>query len=311
MLMGLANFATIGRYLPKNLVILVINNRTYLTTDRGELESACAGRADLAGAARAMGIDGAVVADTPEQCERYIRQAMLEDGPWVVVANVDRTVVVDAQSEQEQPDRTELSIAFQHYLRDVRPAPRDQPGSGPIGSNLPAQTEGPGRAAARVIYDALKAAGIDFIAYLPDSVLYPVQELAEGDPAMPAICCTREDEGVAIAAGAAYGGRSPAIVMEGTGVGLAGQALAGLIVRRNPLLIVSSHPEALGIRAPHDNIACMVNEPILRALHITSAVLTHLRDAGVVIGEAQRAAQVLKGPVAVLVPPYVMNEAAG
>src|SRR5262249_16662388 len=47
MLMGLANLATIGRYLPRNLVILVINNRTYLTTDRGELETACRGRADL------------------------------------------------------------------------------------------------------------------------------------------------------------------------------------------------------------------------------------------------------------------------
>jgi thiamine pyrophosphate-dependent acetolactate synthase large subunit-like protein len=309
MLMGLANLATIGRYLPRNLVILVIDNRTYLSTDRGELETATAGRADLAGAARAMGIEGALVADTPEQFERQIRQAMREDGPWVIVASVDRTLVVDTPSDQEQPDRTELSIAFQRYLRDVRPAPREERASGPTGIGGPvAQSEGPGREAARVIYNALKAAGIDLFVYLPDSVLYPVQELAERDAAMPAICCTREDEGVAIASGAAYGGRWPVIVMEGTGVGLAGQALAGLIVRRSPLLIVSSHPEALGIRAPHDNIACMVNEPILRALHIPASVVTHLRDADLIIRESQRSAKVLKGPVAVLVPPYVMNE---
>src|SRR5262245_49636037 len=98
MLMGLANLATIGRYLPRNLVILVINNRTYLTTDRGELETACGGRADLAAAARSMGIEGALVADTPEQLEPQIRRAMREDGPWLIVANVDRTLVVDAPS---------------------------------------------------------------------------------------------------------------------------------------------------------------------------------------------------------------------
>jgi sulfopyruvate decarboxylase TPP-binding subunit len=113
---------------------------------------------------------------------------------------------------------------------------------------------------------------------------------------------------VAIAGGATYGGRWPAIVMEGTGVGLAGQALAGLIVRRTPLLIVSSHTATLGIRAPHDNIACMVNEPILRALHVPAATITHLRDADLIIRESQRSGKVLKSPVAVLVPPYIMNE---
>jgi len=169
MLMGLANLATIGRYRPRNLVVLVINNRTYISTDRGELETACAGGADLAAAARAMGIEGAVVADTPERFEQQIRQAMLEDGPWMIVANVDRTLVVDAPSNTEQPDRTELSIAFQHYLRDTRPAPAEERGSELTDVDLAlVQTEGPGREAARVIYNALKQAGIDVFVYLPD-----------------------------------------------------------------------------------------------------------------------------------------------
>jgi hypothetical protein len=64
----------------------------------------------------------------------------------------------------------------------------------------------------------------------------------------------------------------------------------------------------LGIRAPHNDIACMVNEPILKALNIRCAVLTHLRDAKLIIRESQRSAKVLKNPVAVVVPPYVMDE---
>lgn len=309
MLMGLANFATIGRYLPKNLVILVINNRTYLSTDRGELESAAAVRADLRAFARAAGIDRTMVADTLEEFEQIIHQAMLEEGPFVIIANVDRTQVAESPSEKEVPDRAELSIAFRRYLSDVRPSPaRERKLSSRLGFTEALQSPGQGREAARIIYNALKESGIDFFVYLPDSILYPVQEIAEQDPEMMTICCTREDEGVAIASGATYGGRSPVIVMEGTGVGLSGLILAASIVRRIPLLIISSHSESLGIRAPHNDIACMVNEPILRALNIHYAVLTHLRDASLIIRESQRSARVLKNPVAVVVPPYVMDE---
>jgi hypothetical protein len=40
------------------------------------------------------------------------------------------------------------------------------------------------------------------------------------------------------------------------------------------------------------------------------AIVMHLGDADLVIRESQRSAKVLKSPVAVLVPPYVMNESA-
>jgi thiamine pyrophosphate-dependent acetolactate synthase large subunit-like protein len=309
MLMGLANLATIGRYLPKNLVILVINNRTYLSTDRGELESATAVRADLGSFARAAGIDRTMVADTLEEFEEIIHQAMLEEGPFVIIANVDRTQMPESPSEKEVPDRTELSIAFRRYLSDGRPSPaKERKLSSRLDSTEALQSPGRGREAARILYNALKESGIDFFVYLPDSILYPVQEIAERDPDMMTICCTREDEGVAIASGATYGGRFPVVVMEGTGVGLSGLILAASIVRRIPLLIISSHSESLGIRAPHNDIACMVNEPILRALNIHYAVLTHLRDASLIIRESQRSARVLKNPVAVVVPPYVMDE---
>src|SRR6476659_2032417 len=84
MLMGLANLATLGRYLPRNLVILVINNGVYLSSDRGECETASASRADLVALARAAGIERSMAADTPEQLESMIRQAFAEDGPFLI-----------------------------------------------------------------------------------------------------------------------------------------------------------------------------------------------------------------------------------
>jgi len=168
---------------------------------------------------------------------------------------------------------------------------------------------GPNGPGGRVIYDALKRAGVDFFVYLPETVFYGVQVLAEQDPDMLAVCCTREDEGVAIASGAAYAGRLPAVVVEGTGVGLSGLILASTIVRRAPVLILGSHSNVMGIRQAHDNISSMVNEPIMRALNIPVAVLAHLSDAPIFIKESARSAQVLKSPVGVSVPPYVMDEA--
>jgi thiamine pyrophosphate-dependent acetolactate synthase large subunit-like protein len=311
MLMGLPNFVTIGRYLPKNLVVLVINNRVYRGTGPMELASATAMRADLGGFARAAGVPNVTVADDVEEVEEGIERAMAGDGPSVVIANVDQTLILDPESGGAGPDRTDLSLAFQRWLREVRPPPasavrpaQSEDASGPIPERLGAYG-----AAGRVIYDALKRAGVNFFVYLPETVLYSVQVLAEQDPEMLTVCCTREDEGIAIASGAAYAGRLPALVVEGTGVGLSGLILASTMVRRAPVLILGSHSQVMGIRQAHDNISAMVNEPILHSLNIPCTVLTHLSDARVFIRESARSAQVLKSPVGVAVPPYVMDEA--
>jgi len=322
MLMGLAGLVTIGRYQPTNLVVIVMNNRAYRSSNRGELATATAFRADIAAVARAAGIERASMVDSVEAFETCLRTAMTEPGPHVIVANVDGSLVLDPAAPAQEQGRLELSLAFRRRVQELGAAVGGRPAAAVRGpttdgrqqsrlAETPPLELGAGAEAARLMYRALREAGIDFVVYLPDSVLYPLQALAEHDPTLTAVCCTREDEGIAIASGAAYGGRWPAIIMEGTATGLSGLALAGLIVRRTPLLIVASHTAVLGIRAPHDDIACMTNEPILRALNIPVAVMHHLADAALVIRESQQAARVLMSPVAVAVAPYVMNETAG
>ena len=305
MLMGLANLATIGRYAPSNLIVLVMDNRTYLGSFKGHLDSASVST-DFAAVATATSFRLALTAESPEELDLAIGQAMAESGPSMVVARVDKTRVLDQAKQRTRPDRTEFTIAFQRWLAD-HPGPKDVPlPSPPIG--LPTDTQQFGRTAGSHIYRALKAAGIDFIVYLPDGELYTVIEEAEADPEMATVCCNREDEGIAIAGGAAAAGRRAAVVMEGTGIGFSGLILAHEILNRVPMVILSSHSHEMGIRLPHNDVAAMVNEPVLDALRIHKVVLRHLADAELYIGESQRSAEVLKQPVAVVIPPHVMAE---
>jgi thiamine pyrophosphate-dependent acetolactate synthase large subunit-like protein len=304
MLMGMANLATIGRYAPDNLNILVMNNRTYLGSFKGYLDSATV-TTDLPAVARATGFTYADEVDTPEDLDLSIKQALATSGPTMVVANVDKTRVLDTNKQGMRPDRTDFAMEFDRWLHNYPMVD----GAGPVPTvPTPRRPEGArfGREAGARIYQALKAAGIDLIVYLPDGELYSIIEEAEYDPEMLTICCCREDEGIAIAGGAAHAGRKPAVIMEGTGIGFSGLVIAHEILSRVPMLILSSHSQEMGIRLPHNDIATMVNEPLLRALNVHTVVLRHLADAELYINESQRSARVLRQPAAVVIPPHVM-----
>ncbi len=69
------------------------------------------------------------------------------------------------------------------------------------------------------IYDALKAAGVGIVSYVPDAGHARAIELAQADPEMEAIVLTTEEEGVALACGAWLGGKKTALLMQSSGVG--------------------------------------------------------------------------------------------
>ena len=118
MLMALGSFATIARYAPRNLTVVVFDNQRYLTTGSGAVQSATAHGVDLAAAARACGIPVAVsVAEAPE-FERHIERAMSDAGPWVIVARVDASDRSDPRARGGFPfDVVEQSVLFQRALR--------------------------------------------------------------------------------------------------------------------------------------------------------------------------------------------------
>jgi sulfopyruvate decarboxylase subunit alpha len=71
---------------------------------------------------------------------------------------------------------------------------------------------------AKNLVAALKAAGINFVTYLPETRLSQIIPLIRDDPGMELIAVSSEQEAVTIAAGATLGGKQAAVYMENTGI---------------------------------------------------------------------------------------------
>jgi sulfopyruvate decarboxylase TPP-binding subunit len=105
--------------------------------------------------------------------------------------------------------------------------------------------------------------------------------------------------------GAAFAGKRPLMLMEGSGYGLSGLILARGLVQHTALLIVSSHNSALGEQYDYHAATRLVAEPTLQALGIPYVVLMRIEDAPMVIREAQLTVEGQRIPVAVLLPRHI------
>lgn len=162
--------------------------------------------------------------------------------------------------------------------------------------------------AMEAFYDGFRRAGIDFVVFLPDTMLDGIEQLILERAEMDTYQCTREDEGVAMAMGSYLAGKKPVVMMEGSGIGLSGLILARGIVQRTPTLLVVSHNSTLGERYDYHGATRLVTEPILKALGIPYYVLFDPGQIPTVLTEAQRTVEGQKIPVGVLVPNHVMRE---
>lgn len=162
--------------------------------------------------------------------------------------------------------------------------------------------------AARLLYASLKNNGVNFAVFLPDTVLHVVDKLLLADPDIQTVVCSREDEGAAIAMGAYWGGKTPVLLMEGSGYGLAGLILARGIVQRSPLLIISSHNSVLGERFNYHAATRLVAQPILDALRIPYHVLRDVDEIPTVVREVLLTISGQRLPAAILVPRHILIE---
>jgi phosphonopyruvate decarboxylase len=87
--MNLGSLATIASCAPPNLLVLVLDNEQYGTT--GGQPTATAGGADLAAAARALGIARAATVRDAQDLARALDASREAPGPWVIVAKVDES----------------------------------------------------------------------------------------------------------------------------------------------------------------------------------------------------------------------------
>ncbi|MCL2686994.1 MAG: sulfopyruvate decarboxylase subunit alpha [Methanobrevibacter sp.] len=92
------------------------------------------------------------------------------------------------------------------------------------------------------VYQGLKSAGINFIVSVPCINLGKLLEIIDNDDEIIHVPVTREEEGIGICAGAYFGGKKTAILMQNSGLGNCVNALGSLFQLYSlPLVMIMSH----------------------------------------------------------------------
>jgi sulfopyruvate decarboxylase TPP-binding subunit len=151
--------------------------------------------------------------------------------------------------------------------------------------------------------DGLRAAGIDFVTYLPETRLSEIIPLLQADPSFRMVPVGSEAEGVSIAAGAALGGKVVASYMEGTGVYVSCYNILTVGVRYGvPMLLLVAY---VGSFEDRRNSFLYVQRgtrliPQLEALDVQYQVIRSGDGLERRIKDAVRMMNALKQPVALL-----------
>ncbi|MFX0003734.1 MAG: sulfopyruvate decarboxylase subunit alpha [Candidatus Hodarchaeota archaeon] len=97
------------------------------------------------------------------------------------------------------------------------------------------------------LYEIIKNSGIDLILSLPCILLKGLIEEINIRQEIQNIPITREEEGIGVAAGAYLGGKTPAILMQNSGLGNSVNAIKSLLQLYNiPVIFIISHRGAEG-----------------------------------------------------------------
>ncbi|HXG50571.1 MAG TPA: thiamine pyrophosphate-binding protein [candidate division Zixibacteria bacterium] len=163
----------------------------------------------------------------------------------------------------------------------------------------------PQQAAARILA-ALKSAGIDFVATLPDEKIAHLIRSVESDPAVKHVPLCREEEGIGICAGAYLAGRKTAIIMQNGGLLNSCNALTTTCLQfQIPILLLVYYAGDIGDRG--FTTLGSVTEPVLQGLGIRTYLLRRAEEVDETIRGAQVLAEDSKKPVAVLLTKTVLE----
>lgn len=154
------------------------------------------------------------------------------------------------------------------------------------------------------VADSLKRNGIEVVAYVPDEVTGGLLKELEGDQALTVVGVTREEEGVALLAGAYLGGKRGTLILQGSGLGNAINALSSLAVASQiPLLLIISERGRLGEFNPAQVPLGRATPRILEALGIQAFSIGAGDDVAQIVDGGARLAFLSSLPVALLLSP--------
>src|ERR1043165_6343338 len=153
---------------------------------------------------------------------------------------------------------------------------------------------------ARLVVDGLKEAGVNFGTGLPDSQFHEVYDLIASDPSFTYVGVGNEGEGAAVAMGAWFGGKKPALIIATSGLLVATFSLARLHLKEVPLLVVVPYRGDLG-DPRWMGIYKQFVEPMLNSMDIPYRVVSRKDEEKKTIADCQICAEAWLKPVAVLI----------
>jgi len=161
----------------------------------------------------------------------------------------------------------------------------------------------------RVVYDALKSAGVRICSALPETWLVHLIRMAEDDPTMTLVRLAKEEEGVGISMGAHLAGARSALLMQNHGFLQAVNGIvSGAMLYKIPLLLVISDRGHLGERDPWQTEGGKFTRRVLDALNIQREELSSRDEVEPKLARAMTLAQSSLSPVAVLLTRPLMWE---
>ena len=154
---------------------------------------------------------------------------------------------------------------------------------------------------ARIVIEAMKSSGIDFVVDLPSRAFKALNEMVEQDSHFIHVAVGNEGDGVAICGGAWLGGKKPAMIMENSGLFLSSYALArSAITFGFPMLLLMSYRGQLGEARWFSMVSGWATEAVLDALRIRYRVVTKVEEIKSCIEDVQRTLSSLQYPAAIL-----------
>jgi sulfopyruvate decarboxylase subunit alpha len=161
----------------------------------------------------------------------------------------------------------------------------------------------------KLVYGALKAAGVRLCSALPETWLVHLIRLAEDDPEMILLRLAKEEEGVGVSMGAHLAGWPSALLMQNHGFLQAVNGIvSGAMLYRIPLLLVISDRGHLGERDPWQTEGGRYTRRVLDALNIQWSELRDPDHAETAVAKAATLAGSSLSPVAVLLTRDLMWE---
>jgi len=133
------------------------------------------------------------------------------------------------------------------------------------------------------LYESIKTSGIDLILSLPCILLKGILEEIEKRHEIQNISLTREEEGVGIAAGAYLGGKTPAILMQNSGLGNSINAIKSLLQLYNiPVIFIMSHRGVEGEKILAQIPMGKLTPSLLDLLNIKKFIINSLDDIKII-----------------------------